>query len=74
MTGDRPERDLRKIWETSEVWKRPEPECWRLTALTKFERDGRTEKVTPWAPVGAKNKFGFEELVQAGVDTGMSII
>ena len=32
-------------------------ERWRLTALDKLAPDGRTDIVTPWAPVGAKNDW-----------------
>ena len=49
-----PEVILKSSW--SHAW-RYEPERWRLSALDKLVLHGRTDRVTSWAPVGAKNNF-----------------
>ena len=47
---ERSETDLRLTWDWP-MWER-----WRISALDKLVPDGQTDRVTPWAPDGAKKK------------------
>ena len=46
---------LKTAWRT-------EPEWWRLSALNSvvLDRQTHTHKVTPWAPIGAKNDQSYK--------------
>ena len=61
VSSERPQRDLRVTWDCPETdlrltWDWPMRERWRFSALDKLVPDRQTDRLTPWAPDGAKNK------------------
>ena len=52
---------LKSSWSHHEE---SEAKRWRLSALDNFVPDRRTDRVTPWAPVGAKNAEPFFQALQ----------